>query len=178
MLGLGWDIKSDTLHVTRGDKIPEDFNSWQPTKRLFLSALSSVFDPLGLLNLILIKGKIFLQTLWKQNLSWDQPLDPEHTNEARAIMHELKFVNDIEFPRGAIYNNQDLHVFVDASNRAYGTVVYTVCHENTNLVLSKVCVAPCRENRVTIPKLELTAMLLGCRTVSYLSPFINTHHVY
>ena len=68
-------------------------------------------------------------------------------------------------------NNQDLHVFVDASNRAYGTVMYTVCHENTNLVLSKACVAPCRENRVTIPKLELTAMLLGCKTVSYLSPF-------
>ena len=178
VLGLGWDIRSDTLHVTRGDKIPEDLDSWQPTKRLFLSALSSVFDPLGLLNPILIKGKIFLQTLWKLNLSWDQPLDSEHANEARAIMHELKFVNDIEFPRSAIYNNQDLHVFVDASNRAYGTVVYTVCHENINLVLSKARVAPCRENRVTIPKLELTAMLLGCRTVSYLSPFINTHHVY
>ena len=65
VLGLGWDIRSDTLHVTRGDKIPEDLDSWQPTKRLFLSALSSVFDPLGLLNPILIKGKIFLQTLWK-----------------------------------------------------------------------------------------------------------------
>ena len=49
---------------------------------------------------------------------------------------------------------------------------------NTNLVLSKACVAPCRENRVTIPTLELTAMLLGCRTVSCLSPFINAHHVY
>ena len=56
--------------------------------------------------------------------------------------------------------------------------MYTVCHENTNLVLSKAHVAPCRENRVTIPKSELTAMLLGCRTVSYLSPFINAHHVY
>ena len=52
--------------------------------------------------------------------------------------------------------NQDLHVFVHASNRAYGTVVYTVCHENSNLVLSKAHVTPCRENRVTIPKLELT----------------------
>ena len=56
MLGLG----SDTLHVTRGDKLPEDLDSWQPTKHLFLSALSSVFDPLGFLNPILIKGKIFL----------------------------------------------------------------------------------------------------------------------
>ena len=28
-----------------------------------------------------------------------------------------------------------------------------MCHENTNLVLSKARVAPCRENRVTIPKL-------------------------
>ena len=60
VLGLGWDVRSDTLHVTRGDKIPGDLDSWQPTKRLFLSALSSVFDPLGLLNPTLIKGKIFL----------------------------------------------------------------------------------------------------------------------
>ena len=62
-------------------------------------------------------------------MSCDQPLNPEHTNEARAIMHELKFVSDIEFPRRAICNNQDLHVFVDASNRAYGTAVYTVSWE-------------------------------------------------
>ena len=37
VLGLGWDIRSDTLHVTRGDRLPEDLDSWQPTKRLSLS---------------------------------------------------------------------------------------------------------------------------------------------
>ena len=178
VLGLRWDIRSDKLHVARGDKIPTDLTNWQPTKRLFLSALSSVFDPLGLLNPVLIKSKIFMQTLWRENVSWDQQLNPILANEAKTLMHELQFVDNIAFPRRAINREQALHVFVDASSRAYGTVVYTVCQESTNLVLSKARVAPCRENSVTIPKLELTAMLLGCRTISYLSSFITANQVY
>ena len=178
VLGLRWDIRSDNLHVARGDKIPTDLASWQPTKRVFLSALSSVFDPLGLLNPILIKGKIFMQTLWKENISWDQQLNSIHANEAKTLIHELQYVDNIVFPRRAINNTQSLHVFVDASSRAYGAVVYTVSEESTNLVLSKARVAPCRENSVTIPKLELTAMLLGCRIISYLSSFIHTNQIY
>ena len=57
------------------------------------------------------------------------------------------------------------------SNKAYGAAAYTVDHQLTrsNLLISKVRVAPRRENRLTIPKLELTASLIGARLIRYLT---------
>ena len=84
------------------------------------------------------------------------------------------WISDI-FPRHVLYNCADLHVFTDASNKAYGAVAYTVNSLNTrsNLLISKARVAPCKEGCLTIPKLELTASLTGARLIRYLS---NLHH--
>ena len=64
-----------------------------------------------------------------------------------------------------------MHVFTDASSKAYGAAVYTVndTHTQSNLLMSKARVAPCREGRLTIPKLELTASLIGARLINYLT---------
>ena len=57
------------------------------------------------------------------------------------------------------------------SSKAYGAAVYTVnvTHTKSNLLISKARVAPCREGRLTIPKLELTASLIGARLINYLT---------
>ena len=39
----------------------------------------------------------------------------------------------------------------------------------SNLLISKARVAPCQEDRLTIPKLELTTSLIGARLIRYLS---------
>ena len=58
---------------------------------------------------------------------------------------------------------------------AYRAVAYTVDSLDTrsNLLISKARVAPCKEGRLTIPKLELTASLIGVRLIRYVS---NLHH--
>ncbi|GBM22159.1 hypothetical protein AVEN_190817-1 [Araneus ventricosus] len=43
------------------------------TKRELLSAIASIFDPLGILSPT-IRLKIILQVLWKDNVSWDDPI--------------------------------------------------------------------------------------------------------
>ena len=48
----------------------------------------------------------------------------------------------------------------------------------SNLLISKVRVAPCRENCLTIPKLELTASLIGARLIRYLSNLYKFDTVY
>ena len=78
--------------------------------------------------------------------------------------------------------NTELHVFTDASSRAYGAAVYTVndthTHTQSNLLMSKARVAPCREDRITIPKLELTASLIGARLIHYLTNLFKFQTIY
>ena len=71
-------------------------------------------------------------------------------------------------------------MFADASNRAYGAAVYTVndTHTRSNLLMSKARVAPCREDRLTIPKLELTASLIGARLIHYLTNLFKFQTIY
>ena len=59
-----------------------------------------------------------------------------------------------------------MHVFGDASNMAYGACVYIV-NGSGNLVIGKAKVAPIKP--VTIPNLELTAVLWAAR----LSKFVK-----
>ena len=45
-----------------------------PTKREVLRLNMSLFDPLGLLAHYIIKVKVLLQQLWRQELKWDDDL--------------------------------------------------------------------------------------------------------
>ena len=76
--------------------------------------------------------------------------------------------------------NTELHVFTDASSRAYGAAVCTVDDTRTqsNLLMSKARVAPCREGGLTIPKLELTASLIGARLINYLTNLFKFKTIY
>ena len=58
--------------------------------------------------------------------------------------------------------------------------MYTVnhTHQCSNLLISKARVAPCREDCLTIPKLELTASLIGARLICYLSNLFKYDAVY
>ena len=71
-------------------------------------------------------------------------------------------------------------MFTDASSKAYGAAVYTVNDTRTqsNLLISKARVAPCREGRLTIPKLDLTASLIGARFINYLTHLHKYETIY
>lgn len=72
-LGLSWKPCADEFrfYVTKA------MDPHKLTKRTLLSDLNQVFDLLGFLATVLIKGKIFLQQLWQLKIDWDTPLQDD-----------------------------------------------------------------------------------------------------
>ena len=143
-------------------------------KRKVLSLISSLFDPHGWLSPLSIRGRIFLQTLWKNKVGWDQEIPEQLASEITEILSEFQQVSEFSFPRRIVFPLVELHVFVDASSKAYGAVAYVVNPDNnhSNLLISKAKVAPCKGDRPTITKLELTAALIGCRLIDHLNSIV------
>ena len=171
VLGLSWNVVSDELSLYPSNKVCKgECMHHQVTKRLVVSVISSLFDPLGLLSPVLIKGKLFIQNLWKTNYAWDDVISESLTLEFQDICKTLGKISDVQFSRFAIVpKKSDLHIFCDSSQRAYGLAVYVVDLENksSNLLMSKARVAP--NPPITIPKLELLALTLASRLVKNLS---------
>ena len=113
-------------------------------------------------------------------MGWDQTLNDAQIKVIRDILIDFQRVDEFSFPQHIIHDNSELHIFIEASNRAYGAAVYIVntTNQRSNLLISKARVAPCREDRLTIPKLELTASLVGARLIRYLIHLFKFNHVY
>ncbi|XP_013413205.1 uncharacterized protein LOC106175645 [Lingula anatina] len=167
MLGMIWDTEQDTLSFKSGEEIPVS----QVTKREVISRISRVYDPLGLLAPVIVRGKMFMQELWKAELDWDQTLPPELSETWKEIAADLEQCSLLKVTRQYFSNTKEsqqpmeLHCFVDASEKAYGCAVYLRNGEQTTLVMSKSRVAPVKT--ITILRLELMAAVLGTRLTSF-----------
>ena len=74
-LKVKWNIQEDTLgFIIKMDEKPT-------TRRGLLAALSSVYDPLGLGAPFLLKGRLIIQRLCRNNLKWDEPIDDDTAQE-------------------------------------------------------------------------------------------------
>ena len=121
-----------------------------------------------------------MQSLWKTKVNWDEPLSEKYVKVLTDILREFQQASEFPFPRRVIFESSELHVFIDASSKAYGAEEYVVDTNtrNSNILVSKARVAPCKANRLTIPKLELTATLIGCRLTKHLNSlfsFVQLH---
>ena len=81
------------------DKAPQ-------TKRQILSEVTRTFDPLGLLSPIVIQLKLFIQALWLDNLSRDQPLNHNLSHKYKHLSGNLKSIEDIDTPRFILDKNE------------------------------------------------------------------------
>lgn len=161
-LGLQWQPVADEFQF----KITPRENKGHLTKRMILAELNRIFDPLGFLAPVLIKGKIFLQQLWAMKIEWDTKLSNEFQEKSTIFYEELEQLEKIRIPRKAkpeISDVTETHGFCDASEEAFGASVYVRSRDNkgnwhSRILCSKTRVAPLKN--VTIPRLELNGALL------------------
>lgn len=162
ILGYNYSPVSDTLKLTNLDL---DKN-YEFTKRSVLALVSRVFDPLGLYNPVTIRGRIFIQKLWRAKVTWDEPLSSSYKQEWDSITSDLSSLSEINFPRHVISSsvNNILVLFCDSSKSAYGFAAYGVHESSSVLLYSKAKVAPNKAK--SLPTLELLAIFLAMKCLS------------
>ncbi|XP_048480654.1 uncharacterized protein LOC125489283 [Plutella xylostella] len=163
-LGLHWICDSDVLAFTINIE-----NKEKVTKRNILSAISQIFDPLGLVTPAIVEAKLLIQCLWKARLNWDTDVPNNIKSLWMQFYSEICNLNQIKIPRWFLsvnYKKVELHIFSDASEKAYGACAYarSIGQDGSihvQLITSKNRVAPIKPS--TIPRLELSGALLGAR---------------
>ncbi|XP_053372954.1 uncharacterized protein LOC123560639 [Mercenaria mercenaria] len=187
ILGLRWDADADELFLQRTIFPKSDFI----TKREILQRTAEVYDPLGVLSPVTIRAKILLQDIWQQKYDWYVPLPEALQQRWNELSNDFNTVSSYKFQRyyfspndisdtaDDIHNvdvHTTLHVFADASLRAYGAVAYLCRGNQSAFVMSKTRVAPLKE--LTLPKLELMAAVIAARLANHILQSITTESVH
>ncbi|KAM7296267.1 uncharacterized protein ISCGN_021446, partial [Ixodes scapularis] len=176
VLGVGWETRTDMIKVDLTSLI-NFLCSREDSKRFVLQASSRIFDPMGLLAPAIITVKILFQQLWERGVDWDETLPADLYEEWDAWCKDLTALKNIAVPRLiALDFSKDetekaLHVFCDASTRAYGAVAYLTSKEQNGkrvaLIMAKSRVAPLKW--LTLPRLQLMGALIGARLTQFLT---------
>ena len=195
VLGTMWSPKEDiltynliTMATTEEDeKTP---NSAVATKRVILSTLARIFDPQGLVSPYALLLKILLQTCWKEKIEWDEEPKEETQKRFDEITRDLPLLERITLRRCLLPTELsrlvEICTFADASEDAYGSVVYAIAedeHQNrtSTLIFSKTRVRPLGKNNqqldkdMSICRMELQAAWVAAKAGTFCkSAFPNT----
>ncbi|XP_055932080.1 uncharacterized protein LOC129962358 [Argiope bruennichi] len=170
VLGINWKTKEDVFHTDINESVYQF--AVPATKRLLLKIVSKLYDPLGLYAPAIVVGKILFQTTWLMGVQWNEILPPGIAASFNRWVSEISSLNKIHIPRWigiSATSHMSIHVFCDASEKAYGAAIY-ICFTERNerkvhLVCSRNRLSPLK--KVTLPRLELLAALLGARLLHY-----------
>jgi len=147
LFGMRWNRIEDYIQIVNVS-IPSP--NTIITKRGVLSYVAKINDPLGLITPATFHERLFLQSLWKHELSWDEALPQSLCHEYLELTRMFQHLLLIKIPRFIETSESDpvfeALVFCDASMKSYATVVYlhivTYSGAHVNLVFSKMRLAP------------------------------------
>lgn len=173
VLGLHWKPKRDVFNFQQTadmDLLKKSIvENYRPSKREILSFVMRIYDCLGLISHFIVRGRMILQSVWKEKFDWDTSISDDVFKAWLAWLRKFNEISQLEIPRHYGYHskkviNTTLHVFTDASMDAYcGVCYFRFEFENesvhTCLVLSKCRVAPLKY--LSVPKLELKGAVVG-----------------
>ncbi|XP_077560569.1 uncharacterized protein LOC144175361 [Haemaphysalis longicornis] len=183
VLGLTW-LPNEDLLTFAPDPVIKFSAEQRNTKRFVLQTSARLYDPLGLLSAFTVRAKTLFQEIWKANIAWDDPLPDHLLNEWTKWCQELPLLSEMSIPRtyeGNIGGNpvhRTLHVFCDASQKAYGAAAYLCTESSTGertctLIMAKCRVAPVKP--ITLARLELMGALMASRLCQFIGSSLKLH---
>ena len=155
LLGLSWNKEADVFSVV----VPEMKTT--VTKRELLRNLASIYDPLGLVSPVTLKGKTIYRETCKAKTAWDAPLPEPQAAEYSRWVRELP--NCVAVPRALTTQREaikeiELHTFGDASGKGVCAALYAIVKQNGSTNVGLVAArARLAKQDLTIPRLELVS---------------------
>ncbi|UYV79359.1 hypothetical protein LAZ67_17002284 [Cordylochernes scorpioides] len=148
ILGMKWHLQTDTIAIN-------------------VQSLKNIDEEKSITKRTTIKIKKMVQDAWKENKSWYEQLNEDRRVEFIKWRKQALELDQIKIPRWIlpIKGRTTLHVFCDASAIAYATVIFMRI-ENASVIVVRFVEARNRLatiKRITIPRLELLACLIGAR---------------
>ena len=70
-LGLKWNVETDKFVWEVSAKVQRSLKEKPMTRCGVLSAVSSLFDPIGFISPFIMKAKLLLQELCRKKVGWD-----------------------------------------------------------------------------------------------------------
>ncbi|XP_073995272.1 uncharacterized protein [Rhodnius prolixus] len=173
LLGLQWDPIQDVFSY----KI--HMSALPSTKRMILSTIARIYDPLGYVSPSVFIAKILLQETWKLGIGWDENLPTAILHTWENFLQDIPNLQQVRIPRYLMLDDTQAPCsivgFCDASERGYGAVLYIVSIVNSKrkvfLLKSKSKLAPLKP--MTIPRLELCGALLLASLYTSIAKFIK-----
>ncbi|XP_047141260.1 uncharacterized protein LOC101235498 [Hydra vulgaris] len=160
-----WEIESDEKMQFRNTmSSPEDSTT-------FIIVTNSLKTENGRYELKLpwkVVNRGQLQELWIDGIEWDDALPDRIANNVDQWFQELNDLPKLNISRclqtPSTVTNKSLHVFTDASCKAFGAVAYQQCLYDIGevtcvIIMSKARVSPLQS--ISIPRLELLGAVLG-----------------
>lgn len=168
-LGLSWHWETDTLGYKSR---PLEYGPL--TMRNVYKVLARQYDPLGFIAPYTTRAKMIVQSMWDKPRDWDDPQIPQDLQKAwKEWESELHLLSSISLSRhyasaqaDQMVASRQIHVFSDASERAYGAVSYLRTEDTEGRVhlaflAARSRVAPRRQH--SIPRLELCGALTAAQ---------------
>lgn len=184
ILGMKWlPVEDIFVYKPNSESLSTEIGQLQKatTKRKLLRIIMKIFDPLGLVAHILVQGKIILQRIWRDGVSWDETIGSQHLESlqhwANVLLTELPELKIQRWYAPVIpeMSRVELHIFSDASEEAMAAVAYLTFITNSktfvSLVMAKTKVMPIRT--LSIPRAELTAAVMGVRLAETVSKLLS-----
>uniref|UniRef100_A0A914RC94 Integrase catalytic domain-containing protein n=1 Tax=Panagrolaimus davidi TaxID=227884 RepID=A0A914RC94_9BILA len=172
LLGHELDIPTDEL--TFGWKKLDPLKP-PKTKKELVSFSASLFDLLGILEPLRVPIKLLIRKAWDHKSDWKSLMDKALIEDVK-VLYEERIDFCIRLKRKVFQNGDpkivQLLVFADASEKAYGVVVYLRYMDkngkfHTTLIFAKSRIAALKII-MTITKLELTATALALHVVEFI----------
>ncbi|GFS04043.1 Pao retrotransposon peptidase family protein [Elysia marginata] len=123
-----------------------------------------------------VTAKLLFQELWELGIDWDDELPGSLRDRFKRWLEDLDLLPQWKIPRRFALSSWagaekvKVHIFCDASEKAYGCCAYLWLQEKEQvkvyLIMFEVRVSPLKG--ITLPSLELLAALLGSRIFRFL----------